>query len=107
MFSKRVENTMGKGEIARYEQFLRFSQSFQKTCTHYGMGLTCFSQIIMHNNSNMSQLLFLCYKLFFFSVLSQTSVGEAIGKNIVYILAAVAVVLVVVVAIIIWIRVKR
>ena len=23
-FSKRVENTMGKGEIARYEQFLLF-----------------------------------------------------------------------------------
>ena len=31
-FSKRVENTEGKGEIARYEQFLLFSQSFQKTC---------------------------------------------------------------------------
>ena len=32
-FSKRVENTVGKGEIARYEQFLVFPQSFQKTCT--------------------------------------------------------------------------
>ena len=30
-FSKRVENTVGKGEIARYEQFLLFSQCFQKT----------------------------------------------------------------------------
>ena len=29
-FSKRVENTVGKGEIARYEQFLLFPQSFQK-----------------------------------------------------------------------------
>ena len=28
-----VENTVGKGEIARYEQFLLFPQSFQKTCT--------------------------------------------------------------------------
>ena len=28
MFSKRVENTVGKGEIARYEQFLRFPQHF-------------------------------------------------------------------------------
>ena len=27
-FSKRVENTMGKGEIARYEQFLLFPQCF-------------------------------------------------------------------------------
>ena len=30
-FSKRVENTVGKGEIARNEQFLLFSQCFQKT----------------------------------------------------------------------------
>ena len=28
-----VENTMVKGEIARYEQFLLFLQRFQKTCT--------------------------------------------------------------------------
>ena len=33
-FSKRVENTVGKGEIARYEQFLLFPQFFQKTCPH-------------------------------------------------------------------------
>ena len=31
--SKRVENTVGKGEIARYEQFLLFPQCFQKTWT--------------------------------------------------------------------------
>ena len=31
--SKRVENTVGKGEIARDEQFLLFPQCFQKTCT--------------------------------------------------------------------------
>ena len=31
--SKWVENTVGKGEIARYEQFLIFPQCFQKTCT--------------------------------------------------------------------------
>ena len=30
-FSKQVENTVGKGEIARYEQFLLFPQCFQKT----------------------------------------------------------------------------
>ena len=30
--SKRVENTVGKGEIARYEQFLLFPQRFQKAC---------------------------------------------------------------------------
>ena len=32
-FSKWVENTVGKGEIARYEQFLLFPQCFRKTCT--------------------------------------------------------------------------
>ena len=32
-FSKWVENTLEKGEIARYEQFLLFPQCFQKTCT--------------------------------------------------------------------------
>ena len=30
--SKRVENIVGKGEIARYEQFLLFPQCFQKVC---------------------------------------------------------------------------
>ena len=30
--SKRVENTVGKGEIARYEQFLLFPKCFQKAC---------------------------------------------------------------------------
>ena len=30
--SKRVENTVGKGEIARYKQFLIFPQCFQKAC---------------------------------------------------------------------------
>ena len=33
MYSKQVENTVGKGEIAHYEQFLLFQQCFQKTCT--------------------------------------------------------------------------
>ena len=32
-FFKWVENTVGKGEIARYEQFFLFPQCFQKTCT--------------------------------------------------------------------------
>ena len=29
-FSKRIENTVAKGEIARYEQFLLFPQCFQR-----------------------------------------------------------------------------
>ena len=32
-FSKQVENIVGKGEIARYEQFLLFPHCFQKTYT--------------------------------------------------------------------------
>ena len=32
-FSKWVENTVGKGEIAHNEQFLLFAQCFQKTST--------------------------------------------------------------------------
>ena len=31
-FLKGVESTVGKGEIARYEQFLLFPQCFQRTC---------------------------------------------------------------------------
>ena len=31
--SKWEENTVGKGEIARYEQFLLFPQCVQKDCT--------------------------------------------------------------------------
>ena len=34
-FNKWLENTVGKGEIAHYEQFLLFQQCFQKTCTAY------------------------------------------------------------------------
>ena len=31
--SKWIENTVGKGEIAFYKQFLLFPQCFQKNCT--------------------------------------------------------------------------
>ena len=30
--SKQVENTMGKGEIAHYEQFLLFPKCYQNAC---------------------------------------------------------------------------
>ena len=32
-FSKWAENTVGKGEIARYKQFLLLQWCFQKTCS--------------------------------------------------------------------------
>ena len=31
-YPKLVENTVGKGEIARFKQFLLFPQCFQKAC---------------------------------------------------------------------------
>ena len=42
-FSKNVENSVGKREIARYEQFLLFPRSFRKTlsCRHVKHGLVC------------------------------------------------------------------
>ena len=38
---KQIENTVGKGEIAHYEQLLVSPQCFQKTCTAdtYNQGL--------------------------------------------------------------------
>ena len=44
-FSERLENTVGRGEIARYEQFLLFPQCFQKTffCRHVKSS-TCLGQ---------------------------------------------------------------
>ena len=36
-FSERVENTVGKGEIARYEQFLLCPQCFQQTRKNQGL----------------------------------------------------------------------
>ena len=43
-FPKRVENTVGKGEIARYEQFLLFPKTFQKirVCIYQQLSRTFF-----------------------------------------------------------------
>ena len=51
-FSKWLENTVGKGEIARYEQFLLFPQCFQKTCTADTIGQTfCFANRVQNKGS--------------------------------------------------------
>ena len=51
--SKWVENTVGKGEIAHYEQFLLFPQCFQKVCfpgaSLCGNGLTHQQQTAFEN----------------------------------------------------------
>ena len=46
--SKRLENTVGIGEIARYEQFLLFPQCFQKACfpgASKGVRVPCQSEV--------------------------------------------------------------
>ena len=45
-FSKLVENTGGKGEIARYEQFILFTKRFQKTCTAHTTSTHASVQVI-------------------------------------------------------------
>ena len=48
-FLTRVENTTGKGEIARYEQFLLFPQCFQRlvlqTCKNHSLANDYLSRI--------------------------------------------------------------
>ena len=52
---KMVENTVGKGEIARYEQFLLFPLCFQKTYSAdinqglFGKGLKFKERFVMVN----------------------------------------------------------
>ena len=43
-FSNWVENTVGKGETAHYEQFLLFSQCFQKTYCRHVKTRTCLGK---------------------------------------------------------------
>ena len=52
-FSEKIENTVGKGEIAHYEQFLLFPQCFQKTVLQtrikqglFGKGLNGYISMI-------------------------------------------------------------
>ena len=50
--SKWVENTVGKGEIARYEQFLLFPQCFQKAClAGASKGVTVWEWVKHHGES--------------------------------------------------------
>ena len=80
-FFKRVENTVGKGEIARYRQFLLFPLCFQKTCTEdkntglFGksLGKKAFENFVEKENSgNQHFLLFVMFSIllkFKFSIL--------------------------------------
>ena len=50
-FSKRVQNTVGKGEIAHLEQFLLISQCFRKMCTTDTQTRTCLGKVIWVNHT--------------------------------------------------------
>ena len=56
--SKRVENTVGKGKIARYEQFLLFPQCFQKTCTAVRKNQGLFGKGFVWESTKCDGLLF-------------------------------------------------
>ena len=81
--SKWVENTVGKEEIARNEQFLLFPHCFQKTSTAdtyqglFGKGLTCLrkkpSQNMVRNVENAANQHFLLFARCFPSFPNQIS----------------------------------
>ena len=57
-----MENTVGKGEIARNEQFLLFPQCFQKVCAvdRYKPGFV-WERVNLHMYK-ARKLLFICHK---------------------------------------------
>ena len=56
--SEQVENTVGKGEIARYEQFLLFPQCFQKACFPGASKGVIVWKWVKQNSHNSSTLSF-------------------------------------------------
>ena len=57
-FSRWVENTVGKGEIACYEQFLLFPQCFQKTCTAHVKTRACLGRGLIKGQTKRHRLNF-------------------------------------------------
>ena len=53
-FSKRVENTLGKGEIALYEQFLPFQRCLQKPRIAY-KGLMVYGDVTSSKNNDRAE----------------------------------------------------
>ena len=53
---ERVENAVGKGEIARYEQFLLFPHCFQKTCavdtSNFSFSLSVLKKLVLLTRKN-------------------------------------------------------
>ena len=64
---KRVENTAGKGEIARNKQFLLFPHCFQKACfpgASKGVIVWEWVNRSTHNISKLNRFIEWCYTLF-------------------------------------------
>ena len=55
---KRVENTVGKGEIARYEQFFLFPQCFQQNYTAATQKRACLGKGLILYQTNPSKCVF-------------------------------------------------
>ena len=56
-YPKRVENIVGKGEIARYEQFLLFPQCFQKACfPGASKGVIVWERVNRQQNFSLAQI---------------------------------------------------
>ena len=63
-FSNWIENTVGKGEIARYEQFLLFPQCFQKACfpgASKGVIVWEWVEILYHANRMRTEARFILF----------------------------------------------
>ena len=61
--SKQVENTVGKGEIARYEQFLLFPQYFQKAYFQgASKGIIVWEWFKTFADSNLKMAHLTCYQ---------------------------------------------
>ena len=72
--SEWVENTVGKGEIARYEQFLLFPQCFQKACFPGApKGLIVWEQV--NPFPNKPWFLHVCRTSFFFKTLRKGGIA--------------------------------
>ena len=86
--SKRAENTVGKVEIARYEQFLLFPQCFQKVCfpgASKGVivleWVNCFDDMCNIFNHNVrKKMLIFCDFVYLFDIIN----GKLILRNLTF-----------------------
>ena len=83
--SKRVENTVGKGEIAHYEQFL-FPQCFQKACFRgASKGVIVWKWVKKRYSDTMFNMCALTWKaIFAFSCMPNISGSSIKGKLSIY-----------------------